>query len=87
MLKMLGLGRISNLNYVACNCAKLRATVLELRAIMRNCAQFLGVYRARNCAQVKLTCVGNPKTFVIIVSSHAQVSWDPHVKVYKTIWN
>ena len=50
----------------------LRATALELRAIarncaqlcdiMRNCAQFLGVYRARNCAQVKSTCVGNPRS-------------------------
>ena len=29
-------------------------------AIPRNCAQFLGVYRARNCARVKSTCVGNP---------------------------
>ena len=29
--------------------------------IVRNCAQFLGVYRARDCAQVKFTCVGNPK--------------------------
>ena len=26
----------------------------------KNYAQLLGVYRARNCAQVKSTCVGNP---------------------------
>ena len=38
----------------------LRATVLELGAIARNCAQFLGVYRIRNCAQAKSICVGNP---------------------------
>ena len=38
---------------------------IPLRAIMRNCAQFLGVYRARNCAQVKSTCVGNPKCWVL----------------------
>ena len=29
-----------------------------LRGIAHNCSR--GVYRARNCAQVKSTCVGNP---------------------------
>ena len=40
---------------------------IPLRGIARNCsriarnyAQFLGVYMARICAQVKSTCAGNP---------------------------
>ena len=36
-----------------------------LRGVRSNCAQFLGVYRARNCVQVKSTCVGNPKNRVV----------------------
>ena len=48
------------LRAIARNCTELRATVLELRAIVRNCAELRGVYRARDCAQVKSTCVGNP---------------------------
>ena len=46
--------RVYNRNSVARNCDKFQATV---RGIARNYAQFLGVYRARNCAQVKFTCV------------------------------
>ena len=33
---------------------------IPLRAIVWNCAEFRGVYRARNCAQIKSNCVGNP---------------------------
>ena len=33
---------------------------IERNYVQSNCAQFLGIYRARNCAQVKSTCVGNP---------------------------
>ena len=43
--------RVSNRNSVARNLAQL----------FTNCAELRGVYRARNCAQVKSTCVGNPK--------------------------
>ena len=43
------------------SCAELRAiAVLELHAIVRNCAELRGVYRARNCTRVQSTCVGNP---------------------------
>ena len=35
----------------------------------RNCTQFLGVYRACNCAQVKFSCVGNPKQQLYISHS------------------
>ena len=42
--------RVSNRNSVACNCSR----------IARICAELRGVYSARNCAQVKSTCVGNP---------------------------
>ena len=42
--------RVSNRNSVARNYTQL----------FSNCTQFLGFYRARNCAQVKFTCVGNP---------------------------
>ena len=52
--------RVSNRNSIARKCTKLCATVLKLRGILSNCAQFLEVWRARNCAQVKSTCVGNP---------------------------
>ena len=37
-----------------------RNSVLELHAVPRYCAQFLDVFRARNYAQVKSTCAGNP---------------------------
>ena len=47
------LTRVSNRNFLACNCAQL----------FSNCAQLLGVYRARNCAQVKSTYVGNPSCY------------------------
>ena len=50
---------VSNRNSVARNCAKLHLTILEMRVTMRSCAQFVEVYRARDCAQVKSTCVGN----------------------------
>ena len=36
---------------IACNCSKLRATVLELHSIVRNYMELHG-----NCAQVKSTC-------------------------------
>ena len=39
------------LHKIACNCAKFRATVLELHSIVRNCTELHG-----NCAQVKSTC-------------------------------
>ena len=52
--------RVSNRNSVARNCSRIACNCAELRGIMRNYAQFLGIYRARNCAQVKSTCVGNP---------------------------
>ena len=42
--------------------AELRGTVFDLRAIVRNCTELCGVSRARNCAQVKSNCVGNPTT-------------------------
>ena len=54
----------------------LRATHLELCEIMRICVQFLGVYRARNGAQVKSTCVGNPRyhsPFFIEILLHAKL--------------
>ena len=40
-------------------CAQFHATVLELCAIVRNCVELWGVYRACNCAQVKSTCFWN----------------------------
>ena len=49
-LKIPVIRRVSNSNFVARNCTQL----------FSNCAQFLGVYRVRNCTQVKFTCVGNP---------------------------
>ena len=52
--------RVSNRNSVVRNCTQLFSNYAQLRGIMCNCAQFLGVYRARNCAQIKSTCVGNP---------------------------
>ena len=42
------------------SCAQLFSKSAQFRAIFRHCAQFFGVYRARNCAKVKSTCVGNP---------------------------
>jgi len=48
------------LHEFACNCAKFRATVLELHSIVRNYTELHGNSRARNCAQVKSTCVRNP---------------------------
>ena len=45
---------------IARNCAELRATVFKFLGIVRSCAQLLGVYKARHCAQLKVTCVGNP---------------------------
>ena len=47
--------RVSNLNSVARHCAEWRATVWNCARLLSNCAQLLGVYRARNCAQVKST--------------------------------
>ena len=34
--------------------------VFNRNSVARKSAQFLGVFRARNCAQVKSSCVGNP---------------------------
>ena len=51
-------------NSVARNCAELCATVLVMRGIRRiamNCAKLRGNYRARNCVQVKSTCVRIPR--------------------------
>ena len=47
------------------NCAELLATVLEMQGIVRNCAEFCRIYNARNCAQVKSRCVGNPSYKVL----------------------
>ena len=55
--------RCAQLRGIVCNLAKLRATVLELRKIVRSCAELQGVSRTRNCAQVKSTRVGNPSCY------------------------
>ena len=55
-------------------CAQWREIARNCSRIARNCAPFFGVYRARNCAQVKSTCVGNP-------------SFQSHWNFYgKTLW-
>ena len=41
-------------------CMELRASVLVLRGIVRNCMELRVNYRACICAQVKSTCVGKP---------------------------
>ena len=73
--------RVSNRNSIARNCAELRATV-------RNCAQLWGVYRARNCAQIKSAWVGNPtkkpkqKKMFLNKRDNGCIFCDPR-KVYK----
>ena len=59
--------RVSNRNSVVRNCTQRFSNCEELWRIAqnwhwigRNCAKLRAVYKARNCAQVKSTCVGNP---------------------------
>ena len=51
--------RVSNRNSVARNCVKLRPTVGNYAQLFSYCVELWGVYRARNCAQVKFTCIEN----------------------------
>ena len=59
---------------IARNCAQL----------FSNCAQLWGVYRAHNCAQVKSTCVGNPKFKTRVFSFH--VYWKPQTNIINVFW-
>ena len=59
---------------------------IPLRAIARNCAQFLGVYRSRNCAQVKSTCVGNPNDDCSIFSQPVIINSIGQRFLFVLIW-
>ena len=48
-------------------------------------AQFLGVYRARNCAQVKSTCVGNPCFVLFTIVRLNLRSFKPSLK-FHLLW-
>ena len=48
------------LREIARNIAQLFSNCAQLCGIARIYAELRGVYNARNCAQVKSTCVGNP---------------------------
>ena len=51
--------RVPNRNSVARICVKLRPTVGNYAQLFSYCVELWGVYRARNCAQVKFTCIEN----------------------------
>ena len=52
--------RVSNQNSVARNCEQLCRIARNCSRISRNSAKLRGNFNARNCAQVKFTCIGNP---------------------------
>ena len=63
------------------------AIVLKLRAIARNCAQFLGVYRARNYAQVKFTSVGNPSFYTKVTCAMRISTAEKHLGIIRNLEN